>query len=45
MLILSTTEEMPAKKNPTREQNPRINGATSALSSLIIQASRFPGFE
>jgi hypothetical protein len=42
MHILSTTVEMTAKKNPTRGQNPRINGATSALSSLVIQASRFP---
>jgi hypothetical protein len=41
MLILSTAEEMPAKKNPGGNKNSRINGATSALSSLVIQASLF----
>jgi hypothetical protein len=41
MLILSKTEEMPAKKNHRGNKNLRINGATIALSSLVIQASRF----
>jgi hypothetical protein len=41
MVILSATEEMPAKKNPCGNKNPRINGAPSALPSLVIQASRF----
>jgi hypothetical protein len=41
MLILSKTEEMPANKNHRGNKNLRINGATNALSTLVIQASRF----
>ncbi len=42
MLLLSKTEETPANKNHRGNKNPRINGATVALSSVVIQASRFP---